>query len=439
MALAALCAATVISTGGVFAAEGSTTVYPEDFERELTFTTPIRDYAVNGDTVAFAYNTSICILSYDESGERKRNEFIHASEISNLDYDAEGNLYFRNTSGSVYLYSAELTPVEAYEFQSLTSSKVELNDREFYTLNNKGVLTYWNGNVDVTVEEGFSMMKKYGEAIYAVKDNKPFKITESTATELDLSYTDFKDADNISTGNAFAALKSESYQVKTAIINKGVYRTQIDPEITGEKFKQIATKKTDGDIPCLVLCESGNASIVATNEGCFITATASLTDYDYTAPVNDWKINDAGIRAAYTVETVGVYSSPFVSDSTRIATLPSGSEHYVTVVEKFALDFMDKVFYRVTYDENGKTVNGFVAADYLTEYNFAAEDNKPIEGGDEEFKYDTNVTSVILAVIIVGLVIIAVLYLTMVGSKKDGKPAKKKKKTEKKSEDKQDD
>ncbi|MDE6372943.1 MAG: hypothetical protein K2L72_00415, partial [Clostridia bacterium] len=215
--------------------------------------------------------------------------------------------------------------------------------------------------------------------------------------------------------------------------------TQIDPEISGEKFKQIATKKTDGDIPCLVLCESGNASIITTDEGCFITATANLIEYTYTAPANDWKVNDAGIRAAYTVETVGVYASPFVSDSTRIATLQSGSEHYVTVVEKFALDFLDKVFYRVTYEEDGKTVSGFVMADYLTAYNFAAEDKKPVEGGDGEFKYDTNVTSVILAVIIVGLVIIAVLYLTMVGSKKDGKPAKKKKKADKKSEDKQED
>lgn len=442
IAVAALCAATVISVGGVFAAEGTATVYPEDFERELTFTAPIKDYAVCGDTVAFAYNTSICILSYDESGERKRSEFIHESEIAMLDGDDEGNLYFRNSSGSTYLYSAKPTAVESHEFQSLTSSHVALSDSVFYTLERgDGTLDYWNDGTRNTVGDGFSIMKKYGGVIYAVKDNavasKPalYKIEGGAATELDLSYTDFKDADHIKSGDAATALKAENYQVKTAIINRGAYRTQIDPEQTGEYFKQIYTKKTEGDIPCLVLCESGNASLVATNEGCFITATADLTDYEYTPPANDWQINEAGIRAAYAVTSVGVYASPFMSTGTRIATLESGAEHYVTVTEKFTLDFLDKVFYRVTYTEDGKTVSGFVAADFLTPYNFAAEDKKPTEGGDEEFQYDTNVTSVILAVIIVGLVIIAILYLTLVSSKKDGKKTKKEKTSKKKPED----
>ena len=111
------------------------------------------------------------------------------------------------------------------------------------------------------------------------------------------------------------------------------------------------------------------------------------------------------------------------------------------VTEKFTCDFLKTVFYRVTFTkevqgENGENgiqvVTGFVAANFLTEYDFAAEDNQPTEGGDKEFKYETNVPSVILAIIIVGLVIIAVLYISLVGTKKDRASKKKKKKKEKK-------
>lgn len=443
IALAALCAAALIPSGALFAdADTEQTVYPQDFERELTFESPIRDYAVYGDTFAFAYNTSVCVLAYDDSGERKRTDFTHESEVSLLDYDEEGTLYFKNTSGITYKFAPELTQIESHDFPSTTTSKLDIADDIFYTLAKAdGTLTYWHSGEYEVIDNGFSIIKRYADTVYAIKDNLPYKIESGAATPLNLAYTDFNGADHIYSGEAKTALKGDNYTVKTAIVRGGSYCTQVDPDEIGEKFKQINTRKLDGEKPCLVLCETGNASVIATNNGMFITATENLTEYAYTPPLNDWKTNSQGKKAAYAIENVGVYSSPFMCASTRVAELESGSKNVVEVTEKFTCDFLKTVFYRVTFTkevqgENGENgiqvVTGFVAANFLTEYDFAAEDNQPTEGGDKEFKYETNVPSVILAIIIVGLVIIAVLYISLVGTKKDRASKKKKKKKEKK-------
>ena len=432
IALAGLTLATIIPTGSAYAAESDkTTVYPSEFEHTLSFaSSTLRDYAIYGDTFAFAYDTKITVLSNNSVGERERNDYTHEAEILYIDYSDDGKLYFKNVSSdSTYLYGAEGGVEQQHEFQDITSSKLDLDKTTFYTLNNDGVLTFWNGGQDTEVGTGFSLMKQYGGSVYAVKDNVPHKIEASSATALSLQYTDYSAAKTIYTGDVAEKLKSSNYVVKTAILEKDCYYTQIDPDAIGETFTPIMTKKTDVKKSCLVLCESGDASIIATKNGMFITSTANLSPYSNSAPPNDWQINANGERLAYAVEDVGVYSAPFMCDSTRIATLKSGAEHYVAVTEKFALDdFMDTVFYRVSYVEDGKVITGFVASKFLTPYSFAAEDKEPVQGGDENPEYGTNVVSVVLAIVIVALVIIAVLYVFLINSKKDRDGGKKKKK-----------
>ncbi|MDE6075823.1 MAG: hypothetical protein K2G26_05240, partial [Clostridia bacterium] len=89
-------------------------------------------------------------------------------------------------------------------------------------------------------------------------------------------------------------------------------------------------------------------------------------------------------------------------------------------------------FCKIRFEEDGETVTGYVATNFLTPYQFSAEDFKPTQGGDKEFDYGTNVTSVVLAVLIVGLVLIAILYITIAGRKRgaNGKGSKKKRRSQ---------
>lgn len=440
IALAGLVAACAIPFGTVYAAaqEDVENVYPQDFDRTLEIES-LTDYAVYGDSFAYASNSTITIISRDESGDRKRSSYTHEYLITALDYDNDGSLYFKTSSEISYLYGSPVSQQE-HEFQNLTSAKLDVSSEVFYTLERDGgKLDYWNNGARQPVGEGFSLIKSYGGSVYAVKDgNSPYIIEGNAATLLDLSYTDFSGADSILCGDAADKLKSGGYQVKTANINHGAYYTQIDADAIGKEqtFTQIRTQKAEGNKPCIVLCTTGNASVVATNEGMFITATDNVKDGAYTTPKNDWPLNDEGTRRleAYAIAKTGVYASPFVSESTKIGELDSGAENHVEVIEKFELDYIRTKFYRVKFDKTDKetgateTVVGYVAANMLTPYDFAAEDMKQHENGDKKFDYETNVVSVVLTIVIVALVIIAITYIMLAGSRKNKEKDRKKKK-----------
>ncbi len=439
IALAGLLTACAIPFGTVFAAaEDEVDVYPQDFDRTLEIEA-LTDYAVYGDSFAYATNSTITIISRDESGDRKRTSYTHEYLITALDYDESGKLYFKTSSEISYLYGSPVTQKD-HTFQSLSSTKLDISSDVFYTLEREGgKLEYWNEGSRQPVDENFSLIKKYGDTVYAIKDGTvPYTIEGKTATELDLSYTDFSGADNIACGETAEKLKADGYQVKTANIKSGSYYTQVDADAIGKEqtFTQIRTQKAEGDKPCIVLCTTGNASVVATNDGVFITATANVKDSAYTSPKNDWPLNAEGTKRlqAYAREDTGVYASPYMSKSTRIATLESGAENHVEVIEKFELDYIKTKFYKVRYEttdkETGetKTVSGYVAANVLTQYDYKAEDMEQHPAGDNDFNYDTNVVSVVLTIVIIALVIIAVMYISLIGSKKNKNHIKKEKK-----------
>ena len=420
IALATVCGAAIMSVGGAFAAEANETYYPQDFDRELTFETPLRDYAINGDTFAFASGTSVYIIA-NNNDERQLVKYPHSSEVLELDYDKDGTLFFKDIMNVTYIYS--LTPTvaeEEHEFQitDLTDIKV---DNVLYTLDKPdGLLTCRNNGTPTQIGTGFSMLKQYGGAIYAVKDNVPHKISESSAEALSLYYTDFNGAKNIYSGDTKSKLEKVSDRVETAQIKKDAYYTQINAEEIGEKFTPVRTQKATGNTPCLILCESGNASVVSIGGDCFVTATENLTERAYCQSNTDGK-------TYYAIEDVGVYTSPFMSGCTRITTLKSGAENGVTVLENFVHTVLSTEFCKISFKDGEETVTGYVAANFLTPYRFSAEDNKPVEGGDKEPDYGTNVTTVVLVILIVGLVIIAVLYIVMVGFKRDKATGKNKK------------
>lgn len=424
IALTLICGAAISSAGSAFAAaEGNETYYPQDFDRTLAFDSPLKDYAIYNNTYAFANGTSVYVISDDDNGERSLTPYAHTSEIAALDYDENGDLYFKDIMDATFLYSSpKPTAIEGeHEFQKLSRSRIDLTEEVFYTLNNEGVLTFWNEGNDSEVGEGFSVMKQFGGAIYALKDNVPNKISGSSAEPIDLSYTDFNGAGNIFTGDTWEQLKRVSDKVVTAQIKKDAYYTQIDAEKSGETFSPVRTQKATGNTPCLVLCESGNASVVSIGGDLYITATDNL------AETAECRSNTDG-KTYYAIEEVGVYTAPFMSGCTRTATLKSGAAHKVTVLEKFVHTVLGAEFCKISFTEDGETVTGYVAANFLTPYDFSAEDNKPTLGGDVDGDYGTNTTTVLLVVLIIGLVIIAVLYIVLVGFKRDKTSGKNKKK-----------
>lgn len=411
------------------------TVYPSEFIHNLNeiITDDITDYAVDGDNVAFAVGTELTALYRDGGGEKKLAKYTHESPITALDY-SEGKLYL-NTAVNVYVYSPETEEkrVEDHEFKT-ASFPITVEGNAYYSYkSSEKELIYWSDNEPVSVGKDFVNVKNCGkDGIFALKENKLYKITGADCAEVSLEYTDFKDADEIYSGNAASALKDANYQVKIGKVTADKYVTKIKDDAIGEKFEKAieigATKKSAG-VPCLILAESGNASIIATNDGMFITATDSVTETPYSAHT-DSRIG----KTFYSLEDTGIYSRPYVCGATRIATLKSGSAHTVKVTESFHLDYINTDFLRVTYTtDGGEQASGFVVANFLTEYSFSGEENVPDKLPYDKYDDKTNIVTVVVVIVIVALTIIAILYLAAKMGKsksKDKKKAKNKKSDE---------
>lgn len=431
--LAAVTAAT-IAIAPAYAAESTDGAnlpeYPTSFVRTLDMSKEgLTDYAVNGTDFAFAVQTKIYVITNDERGDRSLPKPLDVgTQIISLDY-AEGKLYYK-TNENAYCYPDKSTPVE-HSFQT-ASPNIEIGDN-LYLLNNRTELKLFNrkDQSETVIGEGFSNLKEYGGTAYAVKNNCPYALDGQTAEAISLEYTDFSAADSIASGNIPDMLKANGYAVKTAVLTDGSYYTQIDAENIGETFKQVKTDKANGAISCIVLAEEGNLSVISAGGNCYVTATDSLTPSAYSAPANDWAQGSNGQRKAYLRERTGIYSCPYMCAATRIAQPSVTSPITVNVQEKFALDFVDTVFYRISYTgDNGSAVTGFVAAAYLDQYDYSADANEPTVSGNEGFSYDNNIATVILVLVIVGLVIIAIVYLTVVGTRGSKEKKGKKRDTE---------
>lgn len=435
---AALIAASTICVGTAFAAEEpSPTVYPDSFECTLSFEGGLTDYAVYGDSYAFAYNGQLAVLNGNGNNERLP-DIKPVSSITQLDYSADGKLYVCFADGyCVYPDLSEKLPLSQITVQSDKQWSVTL-DGTTYALNNKdGSILYQTeaGFESVTVKEAevgevrFGKLKKYDNAAYAVADNTLYKLEGAVAVKVEPTYYGYIDKTKaIPTGNAAQALKSGT-DVTTGWIEKGKYYTEISIENElGTTFDVVnpatATTLSEDRLYCLVLAESGNAYIITMDGKCYLTAKSSVS-LEAEPPA----LSAAETTAAYAVEKTGVYSRPYLSQSTKLCDLESGSANAVTVLGQYTVTGRD--FYKIEYTENGNKVTGFCAKGLMTSYAFPAEDEEiHTDGGDKEFKYDTNVVTVALAVAIVALVIIAVLYVAAASSKK--KKDKKKKAVKKK-------
>ena len=438
ISLAAILSAATISTGTAFAAESSSdTVYPDSFECSLTFEKGLNDYAVYGDSYAFAYSGQLAVLK--DNGKNERIPDIKpVSSIAGLEYSSEGKLYVCFADGyCVYPDLSEKKPLSDITIQGKEQYQVVLSGASYSLNNEDGSLLYMNNSrfTPVTLQETyegevkFSKLKKYNGTAYAVMNNCLYKMDGATAVKVNPTYVDLSLTEKIATGTAAEALKSDS-AISYGWLENGKYYTEIDLKSElGEMFKvpdsATATTLSADRLYCTVLAQSGNSYIITMDGKSYLTAKSSIS-LDAETP----SLKPADTLVAYAIENIGVYSKPYLSPTTKIGQLQSGSTHAATVLGQYT-DLNGIEYYKVTFTEGESTVTGYVAKRLMTAYAFPAEDENTNTEGGEDAKYDSNIVTVVLAVIIVALVLTAVLYLgiaSSISSRKRRKKARKKKK-----------
>lgn len=425
LALAATAATVAVSSafggaGAVFADENETG-YPENFTDTLTFSS-LADYAVYDGGYAFAEGTAIYIVSVGEK-ENALATFECGIGIKYLNYSDDGKLYFSDGQDNAYVYPDANTSVE-YSLVPPSNRLTDVGNYIYYIKPDGTLGAMDDDNEPTDIETGFTpnTLKSFGGNAYAVKDNALYKITGTAATRVDCSYINYKKAEGRQIGEFKEALKSDA-DLKHVTVKKDAFVTEINlNDVSGENFVTAKaeghTYKLEGAKSALLIATRYNASIIVMNENGFSNAYLTLTENcevsAYTNPAKD-------VTQAYSRAATKLFSVPYMCAATEVKDIPQRAE--LTVLKKFSLKFSDTltyVYYKVSYTDESGVSEGYIANEYLTEFTYAADDKKPNEIKDD-FDYSTNVETVILVLVIVGLVILAIAYLTVVGTKGGGK------------------
>jgi hypothetical protein len=394
--------------------DSAQTVYPDNFSSDLTFSS-LADYAISGSTYAFAQGTNVYIINTDTEKESPSLVNLDCGfEIKNLEYLSDV-LYLGDADGNAYLIDGTSSQSQI-SFE--TENPVKAGDNTYY-LTNDGALYFIGGGNLLQIGEDYSHLKTYNNLAYAIKNNEIVKIDGTSTQTLTFSYTDYSAASTIAVGTAYEALKA-TYTVATVNVESGAYCTEINLNTAqGTYFNAVKTFKLSGAKSALLLATTGNASIIAMNDGDEVKSYITKSSY---LSATTYKDVDADMTGGYVVSDVGVYSSPYISEATKITTIKQAT--VVEITQKFSLSFMGTDYYKINYtNEQGQKVSGYIPASFLTPYTFAAEraEEETISG---DFDYSTNVERVILVLIIVGLVIVAIAYLTVIGTRPRNKTNK---------------
>ncbi|MGN0804185.1 MAG: hypothetical protein ACI4MS_02260 [Candidatus Coproplasma sp.] len=435
---------TLLPLSNAFAVENEnvqTTEYPLSFERSLTFDNGITDYAVFGDTYAFAYNGQLAVLSKSAGGE-VLCDIHNKSYINYLNFLDDGKLYVIFADDTYCVYPDFDTKYPNGSEKVQTPANMLILDDEYYFLdkNSKALSYIYDGEMQTVNIEGqsvteFSLLKKYNGKAYAVSDNNLYSLDKAEAQKITPTYFDYEATAYIYRGDSAQKLKAGNYTIKTCWIERDSYYTEIDLDLSvGDYFALPDSSKPEeytfsakDRLCCIVLAESGNSSIVTMDGKCYITLTSSLTPDSSDPPLpNKYS------TPMYALEKIGVYSSPYISNATKIAELSNGSYYPVTVLGQYT-DLTGTVFSKITYKAyvvtdfgtQIQTVTGFVADGLLSPYSFSNEELEKNEVGGDTFNYDTNVTTVVLVIVIVLLVIIAIMYISLASNKNSKKKNKR--------------
>lgn len=384
------------------------TAYPqnEDFYKSLAFTA-LYDYALNGEIYAFADNgdgdgEGAKIIVYDDG---ELTVYDVAGKITALDCDSETFYYSVKSDDPDQPDPVYTLDGNEAEHTFSFDERITANGFMYYFNNeNDGKFTVYNlGTMEaIDYEETFTQLKQYGGKVYAISGNALCVFEGAQYEKIEQDYLDYSVAENIATGTAAQSLV-EGYALAFVAVEEGAFMTEVDLSQVGDTFNADGSAKTvraQENTVALLLCTTGNASIVAIGDTSYITLTSGTqaAQFEYA---------EASEFTSATVTGNRIYASPFVVAGTSVVEPAYGT--VVEVVHKLVYDgVLGYEFYEVLYDGD-KT--GYVAAGFLTEYIF--EDNRePSEIPDEQYSEENAVRTVLLILAVVVLVLIAVGYLT---------------------------
>ncbi len=401
--------------GGSLAAraDGGATVYPEDgeFIKPLVFSN-LTDYAVAGDNYAFAEREKETDVIKVFDG-KSLTEYSFTETVSALDSD--GEKFYYSIGENVY----SLPDKAASEYKISDSETTISVEGYTYNLTDRTlkVADFKNEDKVTTFDGEYDKLKKYGGAVYAIKENALYKFTGAEEEKLEYEYVDYSSTLKIEVGQTQTDL-TQGYELKFVTVKAGSYMTEVDlSQLDGQYLASGATAPVNEDTTALLLCYTGNAAIVAIGEKSYITLKTS------TEETQERYVTEPEFEYA-TVTGNRIYASPFVIVGTSILFPATGT--IVKINGKIEHDVLGSAFYEVEYeDAEGNKHVGYVTYGFLTEY--IIEDNKPPnEFPDPDYSEKNDVRNVILILMVVVLVLVAAGYITYVATsgkrKKSGLP-----------------
>lgn len=394
----------------------------------------VSSYAVYGDTFALASTYTLYIYTggtqaasnggYKYSGGTLESYSSYFA-ITDLSYDSDGTLHLYDGTYT-YTYSDGSVTQDSADFSKLFkyANVYTSGDADFviYTIKNNilYVINPGNGNSEVKSFNGslYSMLKQADDGtIYVIRGGKLCIVEGSTSTEapvkeLTFEYTDLSYGEKIEIGDCAELLQTTETSDKYVIVPKEQYVTRIDlSDLSGTYFKTVTvdgvhTYKLESNMKAVLLCTSGSAMIVASGGEAYITTKVETT---YSLTETEASFTDGQI-----VMEVGLYSSPYISEGTKIATLAEGTT--VSVLYKLSAEIdgeqiLETDFYCVSYT-NGKTLTGYVATGFLSEYVYVTpSDDDLTNEWNSDYSEENVVFTVALVLVIVVLVIGGVVYI----------------------------
>jgi hypothetical protein len=404
----AVCLALSSSATISYAEQEKATTYFDNFIESITLDS-ISDYAVYGDNYAFADGMQLKIVERkDDDADYSLTVFDCGFELAYLDY-SDDNLYIGDTSGNAYIYP-DLANKTLHNFTYPTQVSDSFHT---YYLATKTQRLYCLDDEMTEIGEGFSLLKIYDGVAYAVKGNCLYTLNGGDANIKDVEYVDFEKASTIESTYMYAKLKNLSSPYLVTL-KKGAYCTRIDlDETQGVYFKEVSTFKLSGDRSAQVIATDGNAAVVLMADGQYIFSYLTMIDDSWDKSATSATILD-GTAKMVVVNSTYLYTAPYKSEATKINQIASDTP--VTLNEE--LNFSNGAkYYKVSYtNEDGVLVSGYIDANFLSAYSYPSDTNVETTIKGEE-DYTTNVEKVILVLMIVALVIVAIAYLTIVGTR----------------------
>ncbi|MDE6356842.1 MAG: hypothetical protein K2L67_06325 [Clostridia bacterium] len=413
------------------------TDYPAEFIKHASegFES-IFDYAVSGNTFAFAEGSVISVI---ENG-KERVDCKTDSTVTALDCDQSGKFFYKNGSGATF--ALETKQPATHEFQELDIEGVYVGNFNYYkdAHGDNYVFNKSEGGAAVKLE-GFEKVKKYGESVYALKEGKFFKFNGATAEDAsgEITYTDLSAVKSVCFGDTAQSLKTlNSDSLHFVALNAGehAYVTEVDLNLISDNpqdtflpnvltnddaakrtFKIGAANGPAAGKEAMLLAVSGNTYVVAADGVCYIMNKANAGEPFKRAFA---AVTKPVMRVA--VDRARMYSAPFVCEGAFAASLPKNAT--VKVLGKVEAQGLFVIEYQA---ENGETVKGFTPFGYLSEHNAPIEGDPPATN-DPNYNEDSPAVTVVLIIAVIALVMIALGYLTYIATASKQKEKRKKQK-----------